>query len=78
MFSHTSLSSLAESGAPPPQFEWSFLLHTERACALLIGRCLCGMLGGFAPTEAERQTKTWLQSHLFSNGSLSNNFNIGQ
>jgi len=47
---------------------WVWLMDMERACALLIGRCLGGMLIGSPLSVQEKQAEPWLSSHLFSNG----------
>ena len=47
---------------------WAWLLDMERTCALLIGRCLGGMLIGNQLSNEERQAEPWLSSDLFSNG----------
>lgn len=45
-----------------------WLVDLERTVALLVGRCLGGMLQG-APTSLEEQdTAYWLKTPLFSNG----------
>ncbi|XP_035991715.1 probable E3 ubiquitin-protein ligase HERC1 isoform X5 [Fundulus heteroclitus] len=47
---------------------WVWLVDLERTVALLVGRCLGGMLQG-APTALEEQdTAYWLKTPLFSNG----------
>ena len=43
-------------------------MDMERACALLIGRCLGGMLIGSPLSIQEKQAEPLLSSHLFSNG----------
>lgn len=58
------------SGLPLPQpaLSWVWLVDLERTVALLVGRCLGGMLQG-APTSLEEQdTAYWLKTPLFSNG----------
>ncbi|XP_047196036.1 probable E3 ubiquitin-protein ligase HERC1 [Hippoglossus stenolepis] len=53
---------------PPPALSWIWLVDLERTVALLVGRCLGGMLQG-APTSLEEQdTAYWLKTPLFSNG----------
>ena len=47
---------------------WGWLVDTERACALLVGRCLGGMLIGLPMSNEEKQTSHWLHTHLLSNG----------
>ena len=48
--------------------DWSFVLSTERTCALVIGRCLSNMMVGEPTTADEQLSSSWLQLHLFSNG----------
>ncbi|XP_068434962.1 probable E3 ubiquitin-protein ligase HERC1 isoform X7 [Clinocottus analis] len=65
-------SDLAEPASgtclPQPAFSWVWLVDLERTVALLVGRCLGGMLQG-APTSPEEQdTGYWLKTPLFSNG----------
>ncbi|KAM6980533.1 putative E3 ubiquitin-protein ligase HERC1 [Aplochiton taeniatus] len=51
-----------------PAQSWVWLVDLERTAALLVGRCLGGMLQG-APTSLEEQdTGYWLKTPLFSNG----------
>uniref|UniRef100_A0A667Y6L3 HECT-type E3 ubiquitin transferase n=1 Tax=Myripristis murdjan TaxID=586833 RepID=A0A667Y6L3_9TELE len=51
-----------------PALSWVWLVDLERTAALLVGRCLGGMLQG-APTSLEEQdTAYWLKTPLFSNG----------
>ena len=61
-----------DSGLQQPQSavakSWAWLIDLERACALLIGRCLGGMLIGAPMSPEERDTSLWLSEHLFSNG----------
>ncbi|XP_029961368.1 LOW QUALITY PROTEIN: probable E3 ubiquitin-protein ligase HERC1 [Salarias fasciatus] len=53
---------------PPPALAWVWLVDLERTAALLVGRCLGGMLQG-APASLEEQcTAYWLKTPLFSNG----------
>ncbi|XP_076011639.1 putative E3 ubiquitin-protein ligase HERC1 isoform X5 [Genypterus blacodes] len=53
---------------PQPVLSWMWLVDLERTVALLVGRCLGGMLQG-APTSLEEQdTGYWLKTPLFSNG----------
>ncbi|KAM4596309.1 putative E3 ubiquitin-protein ligase HERC1 isoform 4-T4 [Fundulus diaphanus] len=53
---------------PAPALSWVWLVDLERTVALLVGRCLGGMLQG-APTSLEEQdTAYWLKTPLFSNG----------
>lgn len=53
---------------PQPAKSWVWLVDVERACALLIGRCLGGMLIGSPMSREERDVSCWLSNHLFSNG----------
>ncbi|XP_028298817.1 probable E3 ubiquitin-protein ligase HERC1 isoform X3 [Gouania willdenowi] len=56
------------SALPQPALPWVWLVDLERTVALLVGRCLGGMLQG-APTSLEEQyTAYWLRTPLFSNG----------
>ncbi|XP_035381674.1 probable E3 ubiquitin-protein ligase HERC1 isoform X2 [Electrophorus electricus] len=51
-----------------PAHCWVWLVDLERTVALLIGRCLGGMLQGPAPSLEEQHTAYWLKTPLFSNG----------
>ncbi|XP_076880016.1 putative E3 ubiquitin-protein ligase HERC1 isoform X2 [Brachyhypopomus gauderio] len=51
-----------------PAHSWVWLVDLERTVALLIGRCLGGMLKGSAPSLEEQHTAYWLKTPLFSNG----------
>ncbi|XP_077988697.1 putative E3 ubiquitin-protein ligase HERC1 [Glandiceps talaboti] len=53
---------------PQPAKAWVWLVDLERACALLVGRCLGGMLLGITSSSEERDTQYWMRSHLLSNG----------
>ena len=53
---------------PHPARAWVWLVDMERACSLLIGRCLGGMLIASPLSREEHDTSTWLSTHLFSNG----------
>lgn len=69
-FSGTSDFAEPASGMslPQPALSWVWLVDLERTVALLVGRCLGGMLQG-APTSLEEQdTAYWLKTPLFSNG----------
>lgn len=69
-FSGTSDFAEPASGMSLPQqaLSWVWLVDLERTVALLVGRCLGGMLQG-APTSLEEQdTAYWLKTPLFSNG----------
>ncbi|CAM1299303.1 HERC1 (predicted) [Pycnogonum litorale] len=48
--------------------KWEWLLDIERTCALLIGRCLSGMLISLPTTREETECKSWLESNILSNG----------
>jgi len=62
-FAEPAGASLAQ-----PALAWVWLVDLERTAALLVGRCLGGMLQG-APTSMEEQdTAYWLKTPLFSNG----------
>ncbi|TRY89487.1 hypothetical protein DNTS_016060 [Danionella cerebrum] len=47
---------------------WVWLVDLERTVALLVGRCLGGMLQGAPPSPEEQHTSHWLKTPLFSNG----------
>lgn len=47
---------------------WVWLVDLERTVALLVGRCLGGMLQGAPPSPEEQHTAHWLKTPLFSNG----------
>ena len=47
---------------------WIWLVDVERACTLLIGRCLGGMLMGIPLTPEEIKCHSWMDSSLFSSG----------
>jgi len=47
---------------------WLWLLDAERACSLLVGRCLGGMLAGEQRQLVEQHCSNWLNHPLFSNG----------
>ncbi len=53
---------------PPAARACVWLVDLERVCALLIGRCLGGMLVGFPMSTEERETSGWLLSPLFAAG----------
>lgn len=53
---------------PPPALSWVWLVDLERTVALLVGRCLGGMLQGAATSLEEQDTAYWLKTPLFSNG----------
>lgn len=58
--------------------QWAWLLDVERACGLVVGRCLEGMLLGPPLTPAEERTKDWLTLRLLSCGLASNGICAGQ
>jgi len=47
---------------------WIWLADVERACTLLIGRCLGGMLIGIPASPEEIKCHSWMNSPLFSSG----------
>ena len=53
---------------PQPARSWVWLVDLERVCALLIGRCLGGMLVGSPMSADERETSGWLVTSLFCGG----------
>ncbi|XP_005987770.1 probable E3 ubiquitin-protein ligase HERC1 isoform X3 [Latimeria chalumnae] len=53
---------------PQPAQSWVWLVDLERTVALLIGRCLGGMLQGPSTSAEEQDTSYWLKTPLFSNG----------
>ncbi|KAG8144816.1 hypothetical protein E2320_013235 [Naja naja] len=53
---------------PQPAQGWVWLVDLERTVALLIGRCLGGMLQGSPMSPEEQDTAYWLKTPLFSNG----------
>ncbi|XP_075939248.1 putative E3 ubiquitin-protein ligase HERC1 [Anarhichas minor] len=53
---------------PQPALSWVWLVDLERTVALLVGRCLGGMLQGAATSLEEQDTAYWLKTPLFSNG----------
>ncbi|XP_054587942.1 probable E3 ubiquitin-protein ligase HERC1 isoform X4 [Nothobranchius furzeri] len=58
------------SGLPllQPALCWVWLVDLERTIALLVGRCLGGMLQGAATSLEEQDTAYWLKTPLLSNG----------
>lgn len=60
----------AASGPPLPQpaLSWVWLVDLERTVALLVGRCLGGMLQGAPASPEEQDTAYWLKTPLLSNG----------
>jgi len=56
---------------------WMWLVDVERACSLLIGRCLGGMLVGFPLTTEEVRCRSWMDSALFSGGAEPLDADIG-
>ncbi|MGH0120210.1 UNVERIFIED_CONTAM: hypothetical protein FKN15_006371 [Acipenser sinensis] len=67
---HGTLEFADPAGAPLPQpaQSWVWLVDLERTGALLVGRCLGGMLQGPATSPEEQDTGYWLKTPLFSNG----------
>ncbi|XP_041442593.1 probable E3 ubiquitin-protein ligase HERC1 isoform X2 [Xenopus laevis] len=53
---------------PAPAQSWVWLVDLERTVALLIGRCLGGMLQGSPASQEEQDTNYWLKTPLFGNG----------
>lgn len=53
---------------PQPALSWVWLVDLERTVALLVGRCLGGMLQGSPTSLEEQDTSYWLKTPLFSNG----------
>lgn len=53
---------------PQPALSWVWLVDLERTVALLVGRCLGGMLQGAPTSLEEHDTAYWLKTPLFSNG----------
>nr|XP_033775643.1 probable E3 ubiquitin-protein ligase HERC1 isoform X2 [Geotrypetes seraphini] len=53
---------------PQPAQSWVWLVDLERTVALLIGRCLGGMLQGSPLSPEEQDTAYWLKTPLFGNG----------
>ncbi|XP_069758992.1 probable E3 ubiquitin-protein ligase HERC1 isoform X8 [Narcine bancroftii] len=51
-----------------PAHSWVWLVDLERTVALLVGRCLGGMLQGPPTSPEEQDTAHWLKTPLFSNG----------
>ncbi|XP_014872809.1 probable E3 ubiquitin-protein ligase HERC1 isoform X1 [Poecilia latipinna] len=65
-------SDLAEPASglalPAAALCWVWLVDLERTAALLVGRCLGGMLQGAAASPEENHAAYWLKTPLFSNG----------
>ncbi|XP_023674598.2 probable E3 ubiquitin-protein ligase HERC1 isoform X1 [Paramormyrops kingsleyae] len=53
---------------PQPAQSWVWLVDLERTVALLVGRCLGGMLQGATTSLEEQDMAYWLKTPLFSNG----------
>ncbi|KAM5242072.1 putative E3 ubiquitin-protein ligase HERC1 isoform 19-T29 [Hipposideros larvatus] len=53
---------------PQPAQSWVWLVDLERTIALLIGRCLGGMLQGSPLSPEEQDTAYWMKTPLFSDG----------
>ncbi|KAM9825931.1 probable E3 ubiquitin-protein ligase HERC1 isoform X4 [Syngnathus typhle] len=66
------MSDFAEPGSgmslPQPALSWVWLVDLERTVALLVGRCLGGMLQGAPASLEEQDTAYWLKTPIFSNG----------
>ncbi|XP_051786021.1 probable E3 ubiquitin-protein ligase HERC1 isoform X2 [Erpetoichthys calabaricus] len=56
------------NGLLPVSETWHWLLDLERSVALLVGRCLGGMLQGPPLSEQEKETEVWLNNPLLQNG----------
>ncbi|XP_036391158.1 probable E3 ubiquitin-protein ligase HERC1 isoform X2 [Megalops cyprinoides] len=67
---HGTPDSVDPAGLPLPQpaQSWVWLVDLERTVALLVGRCLGGMLQGAPASPEELDTSYWLKTPLFSNG----------
>lgn len=67
---HGTPDSVDPAGLPLPQpaQSWVWLVDLERTVALLVGRCLGGMLQGAGVSPEEQDTSYWLKTPLFSNG----------
>ncbi|KAG2470375.1 HERC1 ligase, partial [Polypterus senegalus] len=67
---HGTSDFVDQTGAPLPQPAqlWVWLVDLERTVALLVGRCLGGMLQGPPTSPEEQDTGYWLKTPLFSNG----------
>ncbi|XP_018619035.1 probable E3 ubiquitin-protein ligase HERC1 isoform X2 [Scleropages formosus] len=67
---HGTHDSVDPAGMPLPQpaQSWVWLVDLERTVALLVGRCLGGMLQGAATSLEEQDMAYWLKTPLFSNG----------
>ena len=63
---------------PQPARSWVWLVDLERVCALLIGRCLGGMLVGSPMSADERETSGWLVTSLFAAGLHKSNNDLGK
>ena len=53
---------------PTPHNSWTWSVDLERACGLLIGQCLGGMIAGPQITYQEVEAEEWLNKKLLSNG----------
>ncbi|XP_037084977.1 probable E3 ubiquitin-protein ligase HERC1 [Pollicipes pollicipes] len=51
-----------------PAEQWQWLSDAEQACALLVGRCVGGLLAGPPPLPEEAETARWLASPLLARG----------
>lgn len=56
-----TLTQLAEQS-------WIWIVDLQKTCAILIGRCLGGMLLGQPSSKEELSCRRWLNSELFSSG----------
>jgi hypothetical protein len=70
-----------EANTPTPndlaEHSWLWLVDLERACSLLVGKCLGGMLIGSPLSEEEKETRHWLSSTLFSHGLEKHSSDLG-
>ncbi|XP_054287973.1 probable E3 ubiquitin-protein ligase HERC1 [Macrosteles quadrilineatus] len=67
----TPLNSSSEANTPTNDMSpdcWLWLVDLERACSLLAGRCLNGLLVGPPLSFEERETAYWLNCPLFCHG----------
>ncbi|XP_071450243.1 probable E3 ubiquitin-protein ligase HERC1 [Hetaerina americana] len=78
------LENSSEANTPTPselidltELSWLWLVDLERACSLLVGRCLGGMLIGSPMMGSETQTCNWLNSRLLSHGLEKGAMSIG-
>ncbi|KAK7862054.1 hypothetical protein R5R35_011478 [Gryllus longicercus] len=74
-------TSSSEANTPTPgelaEHAWLWLLDLERACSLLVGRCLGGLLAGSPLADEEELAQHWLSHALFSHGLEKPEVNVG-